>query len=109
MCVSTFLNSKASWCLKKMLEPSMVFVQDHRVDVDDISATLTSLRHIWKAEEVRNMLWEVDDDGRGYLSLRRFQQVYYRVRARWDFVVLHCWMVLYFAYSLLPAFQHAQG
>ena len=73
--------------------PWCYFAQDHRVDVDDISATLTSLRHSWKAEEVRNMLWEVDDDGRGYLSLRRFQQVYYRVRARWDFVVPHRWMV----------------
>lgn len=52
-----------------------------RVDLRDLRGTMEVLAHEASATEVDNMLWEVDDDAVGYLTLQEFKKMYYRIRA----------------------------
>ena len=54
---------------------------DQKVCWEDLQGTLCSLNHTVAQKEVESMLWEVDDDAKGYLSADDFKASYYRIRA----------------------------
>jgi hypothetical protein len=54
---------------------------DQKVGWEDLQGTLRSLNHTVAQKEVESMLWEVDDDAKGYLSAADFKASYYRIRS----------------------------
>ena len=54
---------------------------DQKVCWKDLQSTLRSLDHTASQKEVEEMLWEVDDDAKGYLSTADFTASYYRIRS----------------------------
>jgi hypothetical protein len=54
---------------------------DRKVSADDLEGTLKLLSHQPGREEVESMLWEVDDDTKGFLTAADFKSSYYRIRA----------------------------
>ena len=57
---------------------------DQKVCWADLQATLGLLNHSVPRKDVESMLWEVDDDAKGYLNAADFKASYYRIRASKD-------------------------
>lgn len=57
---------------------------DQKVCWEDLQATLGMLNHRVPRRDVEGMLWEVDDDAKGYLNAADFKASYYRIRASKD-------------------------
>ena len=55
--------------------------KDGSVGEKDLETHLVRLGYIPEPGEVRDMIWEVDDDGDGGINWREFKSVYQRVRA----------------------------
>ena len=55
--------------------------KDGKVSAEDLHATLRSLNHAPCEDDVANMLWEIDDDTKGYLTADDFHTSYYRIRS----------------------------
>ena len=50
------------------------------VDCADLERELVRLGYVPEPGEVRDMIWEVDDDGDGKINWREFKSIYQRVR-----------------------------
>ena len=55
--------------------------KDGKVGAEDLDATLRSLKHAPGEDDVATMLWEIDDDTKGYLTADDFHTSYYRIRS----------------------------
>lgn len=53
---------------------------DHMIDASDLETQLVRLGYEPDPGEVRDMIWEVDDDGDGTINWREFKTIYQRVR-----------------------------
>lgn len=55
--------------------------KDGQIGEKDLESQLVRLGYVPEPGEVRDMIWEVDDDGDGGINWREFKSIYQRVRA----------------------------
>eukprot|EP01043_Picozoa_sp_COSAG02_P027520 COSAG02_NODE_1629_length_11581_cov_5.858735_5_plen_507_part_00 len=79
--LSTKDRMKQQTAMLRQVFRTMDVDKDGQIGEKDLEAQLTRLGYEPEPGEVRDMIWEVDDDGDGGINWREFKAIYHRVRA----------------------------